>query len=222
MFFTSIPTTLLMSEDLNNKDKYVYLKLKQNSSKGKSVTTISKIKKYSDVSDNRTILKSLSKLKEFGFINYPDFDVIPRTSIAIEIFDSDESFIKIDNEIFEKIELLFKPNQHNAIILYYYLEKEYNINYGYACPSRDEISSVTKLNNGKVSEITKIMHDNFICEFQQGDKIENDVNEFGYTRMRNRYIPNTIKYSKDGVTNNQNNERRYKRHKNKQFFFKDG
>lgn len=210
-----------MNKELNNKDKYVYLKLKQKSSKGKSSITVSNLKRSCGISDNRTILKCLSKLKQYEFIKYNDFDTIPKSNIDIFIHDSSESFVKVDNEIFEKIESIFKPNQHNAIILYYYLEKEYNASYGYACPSRDEIASVTKLNNMNVSEITKIMHNNFICEFQQGDKVVNDVSEFGYTRTRNRYIPNTIKYSKDGVNDNPNNERRYKRHKSKKFFFKD-
>lgn len=222
MQFTSIPNELLLNKEISNKAKYVYLIIKRRSNGKTSHVSFPRLKIISSISDNRTIINCVKDLKLFGFIDYQDFDSLPKHSMEISISSYSSNFTMIDNEMFDNIVNIFKGDSHNAIILYYSLEMFYNKDYGYACPSRDELANVCKLSNGKITNIISIMHDNMICEFCKGRFIESDFSTFDAVRTRNRYIPNTIKTkNKDDYSKTGEYARRYKKHKQNSYFFKN-
>lgn len=221
VIFTPIINRALLSKDIKNKDKFILIKLKSMSKNNISTITITNLKKKCHISDNRTILQSLKSLKQYEFISYDEFETIPKQAIEIKLIyyeDDHKSYTKVDNDMIDKICNLF-PNPHNPLILYYLLENNYNVSYEYSCPSREYIKEYITVSNKTLTEYITIMHNNFICEYCQGIFLKSDDGEFNHSnRLRNRYIPNTIRY-KQGEDNI--GKRRYARHKPKSFFFKE-
>ena len=222
ILYTPITNRALFSKDIKTKDKFVLIKLKQMSKNNISKIKINQLKDKCYMSDNRTIVQSLSRLKEFNFINYEEFKSIPKLQIEITLIQTEEDSIytKIDNEMIDKICELF-PNPYNPLILYYILESRYNVEYGYSCPNREELSEYITISNNRLTEIVLIMHENYICEYCQGIfvTLTNGMTDYDYSsRLRNRYIPNTIAYkqSEDNI-----GKRRYSKHKPKDYFFKE-
>lgn len=219
--FIAIRNEALLNSELKPFDKYLLMvledrKLFKTENDGWYNIEIrgKKLRKLTFTSDNRTILRSLNRLKNKGLVDY-DFDKFHSVNKTLIKINCKPPFVLVDREMFYKInELDIKEKPYNILVLYYILEHYHNPNYGngengIACPSRRMINDSLKMNSKKMSEYIILMHDNYICEFCQGRFY--DKNQ----RSRNRYLPNTIQH-KNGEPNIGN--RRYKTHKRESYF----
>lgn len=220
--YISIPNELINNSDINIKAKYLYIILKKHSTKHK--TKVSTLIKYDKLNkslmwnDKRKLKRYLSILKELNYIKY-DFKEI-NNYIPLEIeFINHKQFIMIARDIVDKTLLINIDNSNSkrgdmyyiekGIVYLYFLEGYYNEYWGYACPSRRELSNIIKTNNSDTTKIIKYYHNNYICEYCQGKVIGEKDKPM---RARNRYIPNNIDI---------NGNKRYMRHKKESYFFKD-
>ena len=226
-------------KEINTKAKYLYIILKMVSHNDKVNIYYNNLIKKLGWTDKRTLQKYLKILKDNKYIDYAFDRIVGNSKIEISL-KFKKPFIQIDRELLERgiergIERRENTNKEesnltqaqveNGIILLYYLENKYNSNWGYACPNREEILNVIGINNGGLSKIINYYHSKYICEFCQGEIISNlskerelqtkeNINKNqknSKMRLKNRYIVNNMTTNK---------ERRYKIHKNKEYFFK--
>lgn len=240
--FIAIKNEALLRKDLKPVDKYILMILENRKlfdTKDGNWYTIEirtkKLKTLCEVTDNRTLLASLNRLRKFNYINYSfekdditNKEILHNTNkISIKI-NCSPPFTLVDEEMFQmlknlktgKILLDNKPNRydkpHRVTILYYILEYYHNPDHGgdqgVASPSRKVISDSLSIHNTKLTELIKVMHDSLICEYRQGFFYD------GFRRTTNRYLPNTIRHKKGEEFIGQN-RRRYKTHKRDTYFY---
>lgn len=222
--FISIQQEALLSSKLKSIDKFVLLILgdrKLIGTKNGSWYTIeiraNKLKQLTFINDHRTLMRSLDRLKENGYIkfDFKRFNSHGKSSIYI---DEGKIFTMVDEERFESLVKLDtgEKKPYQIVILYYLLENYYNPTHGYgmSSPSREMIFESLRINGAILTKYFKLMHKEKICEFFQGEFID------GYRRVRNRFIPNTIKY-KVGEENIGDGKRRYVNHKQRSYFIGD-
>jgi len=237
--FISIRNDALLGNQLKSIDKYLLMILENRkllSTKNKNWYTIEirtkKLKELSLITDGRTLLKSLERLRSFNHIRYDleknistGKDKLPNTSkMKIEI-DCSPPFTMVDEVMFNDLKFLETKNiktdkmrinkPYQITVLYYLLEYYHNPTHGgsrgIASPSRRQLSESITINNETLTEYLVAMHKNMMCEFRQGKLY--DFNQ----RTRNRYLPNTIMHKANEEFIGQN-RRRYKIHKKDSYF----
>ena len=196
--FIGIRNDAILNSELKPFDKYLLMiledrKLFKTGKNGWYNIEIrgKKLRELVYVKDNRSILKSFEKLKCNNFIDY-DFEKFSPTQKVLIKINCNPPFVLVDREIFGKIINLDTGDKpYNIMTLYYILEHYHNYEYGngengIACPNRKMINDALKMNNKRMTEYFKIMHEAYICEFKQGKLYKKNQ------RSRNRYLPNTI------------------------------
>lgn len=229
--FIAIRNEALLRGDLKPMDKYLLMilenrKLFATKNDGWFDVKIrtKKLKDLSLISDGRTLLRSLNRLRKFGYINY-QFEICEKSGkeklsninkMLIKI-DCNPPFTLVDEEMFDKLRNLNtgESRPHQITVLYYILEHYHNPLHGgeqgVASPNREMLEKSLKIDTRKITKFFKLMHDNYMCEFMQG-KFYTDNQ-----RSRNRYLPNTIK-NKSNESDVGMNMRRYIRHKKPEYF----
>lgn len=225
--YISVPMKLIKSntklDGLNVKAKYLYIILKKVSVYDNVSISYKKLLQELQWTNKRTLKKYLDILKQNEYIKY-NFETMSHY-IPLEIKISKHTpYIMLDRELvnvaltivvdqseikeeYQRKNLVYREN---GIVYLYFLEANYNAEWGYACPSRNEMRKILTLNNTELTQLNQYYHKRFICEFKQGKMITNQEDKTLIMRARNRYIVNI----KD-----KNGSSRYKKHKKDNYFF---
>ncbi len=213
----------LLKDKIKTMDFYTYFVLRKEINKPNHSWVISltteKLKEITGYNDNETLKKKLKLLKDNKFIDY-DFEnfplgnkefiikVIPFTKNDVKRlgWGKQKQFEILDMELITKAVSLFDSiiMKAKAIRLLYYLKKHYNNTFdsmgikGYAAKAYSEISKDCCMQKQELNEISKVLHENYICEKIKGELVNNKY-------PKNRYIVNFI-------INNKTGERLYSRH----------
>jgi hypothetical protein len=216
--YIAIPQKLIYDDNLNTKAKYLYIILKKHSVSDNVNIGYLKLMESLKWTDKRGFKRYLKALKDNNYIEY-EFEKVGNSHPLKIKLNFSKPFVQIDRELVDKglkcitadkDGVIYKNNAEKGIIYLYTIEDRYRKDWGYSCPSREDICKILKLNNGRLTKIIKYYHDTYICEYQQGKIIDNSDKEIT-RRTRNRYQPNI----KDKYGN-----RRYSNHKPKNYFFK--
>lgn len=225
--YISVPMKLIRNNTkdngLNVKAKYLYIILKKLSTNSKVTISYQKLLEELQWTNKKTLKKYLEILKQNNYIDYNFQSIYYYKPLEIKVIQH-RPYIMLDRELvnnalyiqIDQDELSPKRKRsnlvyrENGIVYLYFLEANYNAEWGYACPNRKELLNVLTLNNSELTQINEYYHKRLICEFKRGKMITNQEDKTLIMRTRNRYIVN----KKD-----ENGNKRYKKHKKDNYFF---
>jgi len=206
--YVSIPQSLILSQEIHFKSKYLYIMLKKNSYNSKIKITTKTMMNKLRWKDNRTFKKYLIELLKNNYvlnITKDEINKLSPTSILTLNLQIPTVYIMIDSLLIDKVLLIDKHTYEKGLIYLYINENFYNSDWGYSCLGYEYFDKLLKMSRKKIKDLIWLYHDNYICEYYRMSCIIVDDNTI---RPKNRYI----------VNNYNNNRRRYVKHKQPIYF----
>lgn len=206
-----IPNEIITDRVLKHEGTFLYVIIKSMSS-NKGNSDIYKHKSdYSNAVFSRTGWRSFKTFKKYlrllegrGYIKVKtDITKLRRsTELEIELYRPEKNFTGVDvdtlnvlYEIGQKVSMKNKQGNFKEFDLremvikyYYYLEKNYNSNYGYSFPKYEDISKVLGISEKYIKPLNDLLEENGLLEVLHGKKY---FDEFAgvYKCTNNMYQP---------------------------------
>lgn len=199
-----VPNKLIMNKEILHGAFALYVEMKKYWNNNKANIYIPVIMKKMSINDTRTFKKYYNSLYKFGYIK-EEMKRVPTTMLGVHFtpIQEEEGYTQVDVVTLKRIkEVTLHTNIGGkdrdtysiGLRLFYYYEKNYNLSYGRAFPTYEQIKKDIKIHSLYIKGINTLFHNSKLVEVEIGGWYEKEIEGIVFTqREGNKYIPLCIR-----------------------------